>query len=548
MRHFLFKATVLINVLLLLPVHADQTQNKDLTADNTQQPLQNPTARRNPPPPPPRNSDAQLQAIITQQNLIAIDSAQLNLPDINSPKAQLGKQLFFAKNLGGEQSVACVSCHHPALGGGDSLSLSVGVKAVDRNNNASHDLLGLGRLNGNSTDNNQQSLPSVGRNAPTVFNIALLNRALFWDGRVEKTPNGAIMTPDSPQAQNGRRRPDPNIATTTTLAAAQARFPVTAANEMRGEFLTSTENQALRAALAQRFNSQDNTWLAAFNQIFDDVEISFDDIADAIGEYERSMLFANSPWNNYLKGDLTALTEQQKAGAVLFFTPRQQGGANCAACHNGPTFSDQRAHLVAFPQFGNGAGNDSNTATSQDFGRENVTHDPADRFHFRTPSLLNVAVTAPYGHSGAFQSLEEVVSHYANPRRSIDRLFAARANVPFINGLAPLCRLPQLVDLQEKNNTLCENIFPDAYQNSIDVVNQLDNARAGQVAARAPLITNIRLSPRQVAQVADFLRALTDPCVNDRSCLAPWIVDGNDVATFPDDLPLVAHDQAGNEL
>jgi len=566
MRYPLLKATILINVLLFSPLHAQQAQNRPQTAGRTPPPkptpppVPNPPNRPNPPQPgtntpqnpPSTDSDAQLQAVITQQNIIAIDNQNLNLPDINTPKAQLGKQLFFAKNLGGEQSVACVSCHHPALGGGDNLSLPIGVKAVDRENNVSHDLLGLGRFNGNSIDNNidssQQTLPSVGRNAPTVFNIALLNRSLFWDSRVERTPNGQIVTPDSELDQNGRRRPDANLAPDTTLAAAQARFPVTVPNEMRGDFLTSTENQALRASLAERFNNQDNTWLAAFNQVFSDVAVSFDHIADAIGEYERSMLFANSPWNNYLKGDLNTLTDQQKAGAVLFFTPRQQGGANCVACHNGPTFSDQRAHLVAFPQFGNGAGNESNTPTSQDFGRENVSADAADRYHFRTPSLLNVAETAPYGHSGVFQTLEEVVGHYVNPRRSIDRLFAARGNVPFANGLAPICRLPQLVSLQEKNNSLCENIFTDAYQNSIDVVNHLDNARAGQVAARAPLIANIRLSPQQVGQIADFLRALTDPCVTDRDCLAPWIIDGDDVASFPDNLPLVAHDKEGNEL
>jgi len=562
MRYLLLKATVLINVLLFSPLHAQEAKNRPLPAGRTQPPRPNPPPVPNPPNrpntpqpepntpqnPPPTDSDTQLQAVITQQNIIAIDNTNFSLPDINSAKAQLGKQLFFAKNLGGEQSAACVSCHHPVLGGGDNLSLSIGVKAVDRKNNASHDLLGLGRFNGNNTDNNQNSLPSVGRNSPTVFNIALLDRSLFWDGRVERTPNGQITTPDSVLDQNGRRRPDANLAPNTTLAAAQARFPVTAVNEMRGEFLTSSENQALRASLAERFSSQDNTWLAAFNQVFNDADISFDNIADAIGEYERSMLFANSPWNNYLKGDLNALTDQQKAGAVLFFTSRQQGGANCVACHNGPTFSDQRAHLVAFPQFGAGAGNESNTTTSQDFGRENVTSDPADRFHFRTPSLLNVAVTAPYGHSGAFQTLEEVVSHYANPRRSIDRLFAARGNVPFVNGLAPLCRLPQLVTLQEKNNSLCEDIFPDAYQNSIDVVTQLENARAGQVVARAPLVTNIRLSPTQVGQVADFLRALTDPCVTNRDCLTPWIIDGNNVASFPDNLPLIAHDKEGNEL
>jgi len=524
MRYPLLSITMLSNLIFISSVYAQH--------------------RPPPPPPPGGNPDSQLQNIVKQLNLTPINQQQLNLPTINDKKAQLGKQLFFAKNLGGEQSAACVSCHHPVLGGGDNLSLSVGVKAVNNLDQQSHDLLGIGRFNGDD-DNN---LPTVARNAPSVFNIALLTRGLFWDSRVERTPNGQIVTPDSSVDQNGRRRPDGNLPPNTTLAAAQARFPVTAANEMRGEFLTESENQALRASLAARFNSEDNTWLSEFNQVFNEVDVTFDRIAEAIGEYERSMLFVNNPWQQYLQGNNNALTEQQKAGAVLFFTPRQQGGANCVACHNGPTFSDQRAHLTAYPQIGEGAGNQSNTGTSQDFGRENVTGNSADRYHFRTPSLLNVALTAPYGHSGAFQTLTEVVAHYVDPVRSIDRLFAARGNVPFSNGLAPFCRLPQMVSIQEKNNIACEDIFPDAYQNSKEVVNYLMQARTGQVSARAPLRRNTRLSPTQVNEIVAFLNALTDPCANDRSCLAPWIIDGNDVATYPDDLPLVAHDKDDTEL
>ena len=138
------------------------------------------------PPQQSQNSDEQLANIIDQHNLVAINSADFNVPDINSDKAQLGKKLFFTKNLGGEQSAACVSCHHPMLGGADDLSLSVGVAAVNQLNQRAHDLLGQGRFNGNDHLNQ----PVVPRNAPTVFNLALNNRALFWDGRVERARRG----------------------------------------------------------------------------------------------------------------------------------------------------------------------------------------------------------------------------------------------------------------------------------------------------------------------------------------------------------------------
>lgn len=491
----------------------------------------------------PAVPEQQLQAIITNQNIISIDQETLNLPTIDSPKAQLGKQLFFTKNLGGDQSAACVSCHHPALGGGDNLSLSVGVAAVNELDQSSHDLLGHGRFNDNGVNN----LPAVPRNAPTIFNIGLLTRGLFWDSRVETARNGGIFTPDSEVNEQGQRRPDTNLPLGTTLAAAQARFPVTSRDEMRGEFLTNSENEELRNALAQRFDNSNEgfnaLWPSAFANVYETTEISFSQIADAIGEYERSMVFINNPWQEYLAGNTDALSNQQKSGAVLFFSPTNQGGAGCVACHRGNSFSDSRHHLVAFPQIGAGKGNESTTATSQDFGRENITNNPNDKYHFRTASLLNVAATAPYGHSGAYQTLEEVVNHYNNPRASIERLFAAQGNVPFSDGEAAYCQLPQIALLIQKNNLTCESVFPDAYQNSIAVTEYLQQARNNDVNATAPFRARVRLSPLQVDDVVAFLHALTDPCVESRECLSPWIVDENDVASFPDDQPLVAHDK-----
>ncbi|NQY33496.1 MAG: cytochrome C peroxidase [Alteromonadaceae bacterium] len=576
--------TIGILVLCSLPAHANDNTSPPLPQGETFNPPENPRPPTDPRPPPrpepptdprppeprppaeptpPADINQQLHNLVVSLDLRPFPAipAEITgnnqnvqtapipiLPTINDPKAQLGKQLFFAKNLGGEQSVACVSCHHPSLGGGDNLSLPVGINAVNELNQNSHDLLGKGRFNGSNLDNT----PAVPRNSPTIFNIGLMTRGLFWDSRVETTRNGGIITPDSGTNAQGRRIPDANLPPGTTLAAAQARFPVTSADEMRGGFVPTEDNQALRASLAQRFNNSNNdfssTWSAAFSQVYNGLEISFDLIADAIGEYERSMVFTQSPWNEYLAGDDNALNEQQKAGAVLFFTPARDGGAGCIACHSGPSFSDERQHLVAFPQIGNGKGNSSQTNTSQDFGRENVTNNSDDRYHFRTPGLLNIAATAPYGHSGAYQTLEQVVEHYNNPSRSIDRLFAARGNEPFTNGVAPFCQLPQIAELMQKNNQTCESIFPDAYANSVTVIDHLQQVRNGQIQASAPFRARVRLSRQQVQEVAEFLRTLTDPCVQSRECLAPWIIDENDVASFPDDLPLVAEDKFSNSL
>ena len=496
-------------------------------------------------------ANGELRALISNLNIVAMDTSALNLPDINDEKAQLGKQLFFTKNLGGEQSAACVSCHHPMLGGGDALSLSVGVDAVDVTNQTAHNLLGHGRFNGA----NEQNLPEVPRNAPSVFNLGLTRRALFWDGRVERLPGGGIATPDSELDVRGRRQADDSLSEDTTLAAAQAGFPLTSEAEMRDEFLPDIDNQSLRSALALRFDNSDvgynSTWPQAFELANGDQLVDFARIADALGEYERSMVFVNNPWQAYLTGDNEAITEQQKQGALLFFSPRQQGGAGCAACHNGPTFSDSRQHLVAFPQIGSGKGDNSGAqgvSNTDDFGREQVTGIDADRYHFRTPSLLNVAVTAPYGHSGAYQELTQVVRHYIDPQRAVNTLFAARNGQTFSQRNAPLCQLPQLEALTQKNNLNCAELYPDAYANSLAAVQRLQQAQDGDIHASAPLAGNVRLNAQEVGQIVAFMQALTDPCVEDRNCMQPWIIDGDDVASFPDDQALVATNEEGTEL
>ncbi len=494
------------------------------------------------------NAQENLQALITESELTPVNSQNFNLPSINDPKAQLGKLLFFAKNLGGEQSTACASCHHPMLGGGDNLSLPVGVAAVNEFEQSSHDLLAFGRFNGDALNN----LPSVPRNSPTIFNLGFNTRGLFWDSRVESRRGGVILTPDSPVDEQGRRLRDPNLPQGTTLAAAQAMFPVTSPVEMRGKFVADSNNQDLRAALTNRFNNTDNEfssdWPSLFSQAYGDDDVTFNRISDAIGEYERSMVFINNPWKDYLDGNDNALTQEQKAGAILFFGGRQEGGAGCAGCHRGPTLSSDRHHLVAYPQFGPGKGNDSGSNTSNDFGRENVNNNEDQRYHFRAPTLLNIAVTAPYGHTGAYQTLEEVIGHYNNPEEAINRLFSAQDGIALNDDSAPFCQLPQIQGLMQKNNQSCQSLYPDAYENSIAVVNHLQQARDGDVEARSALRRRRNLSPTQIAHLASFMRALTDPCVLNRECLAPWIVEESDRASFPDSMPLVAHDKDGSRL
>lgn len=475
----------------------------------------------------PSETDTELDTVIEEQDLTDnLDNAN-GLPDINDPVAQLGMKLFFSKSLGGELDAACVSCHHPVLGGADDLSLPVGVEAV------SPDLLGQGR-------EHVDGLPLVPRNAPTVFNVALWDTALFWDSRVESLgkeegANGSL---------SGIRTPDSDLGVAdalagANLAAAQARFPVTSVEEMKtARFETDSDNDTIRDHLAARIGNYgvgegelvENQWLNEFQTAFvssQDAEtlITFDNIALAIGEYERSMNFTNHPWNQYLDGDLSAITEEQKQGALLFFTSVDEGGAGCSNCHSGALFSDGNHHTIAFPQIGPGKGDGANG--DDDFGRERETNNQQDRYRFRTPSLLNVAMTAPYGHSGSYRTLEQVVRHYINPQAAVNGFFQAGG----------VCQLPQFENISD-----CQELYPNSASNTSLALNKLGNERRLGVS----LFQSPRLTAEQIQQLVAFLEALTDPCVQDRECLDQWIPDTN--STGPDGQQLNAVNAANTLL
>ena len=194
------------------------------------------------PPPPTQTLDQQLRAVITAAGLNGDPTLGRDLPSIDDPLPQLGKLLFFSKSLSGEMDTACASCHHPALGGGDGLSLPVGTGAIDP------DVVGPGRQR-------PDGLPNVGRHSQSVFNIGLFDAGLFWDSRIEsinkdENANGetsGIRTPDT--ALNVA---DPLVPVGTSLPAAQARFPVTVPEEMRGNFLPGADGETVRQHLAAR--------------------------------------------------------------------------------------------------------------------------------------------------------------------------------------------------------------------------------------------------------------------------------------------------------
>ena len=457
--------------------------------------------------------DDELQILITTHNLTGDPSTNRDLPSIESAKAQLGMKLFFTKALGGNQDSACVTCHHPMLGGGDNLSLPVGVDAVE------HDLLGVGRVHSPSAVNYDGFAP-VPRNAPSTFNLGLWDQVLFWDGRVEALnpvsgqngAMGAISTPDSGYGVA-------DSVAGSNLAAAQARFPVTSPEEMRSfNFEVNGSNEEIRAHLVSRLtdvNATDyiaNTWADEMKSVYGEDGFTFNNIADAIAEYERSQVFVNTPWKAYVEGNTSAISPEAKEGAKLFFTKYEDGGLNCVSCHSGDFFTDEKFYATAIPQVwamvkGNGEHGDD------DFGRENVSGE--GKYAFRTPTLLNVSVTGPWGHGGAYVNLRDVVVHMVNPTQGVENFDTSK--------LAD--------DVKTAHTTV----------NTAAALVQLDADRASDIN---PLI-DVEASEEQIDQLMAFLETLNDPCVTDRECMSKWI-PANEAGL--DGLQLNAKDKEGNLL
>lgn len=464
--------------------------------------------------------DNSLRMIINSQSLTGNPLLNRTVPDIKSPQAQLGMDLFFSKTLGGDFDSACVACHHPVLGGGDNLSLPIGVEADVP------DLLGPGRSNENAS-HNPEGGPPVPRNAPTTFNVVAWDKFQFHDGRLEsldKTPgaNGAgdlgIRTPDSPLGEA-----DPLAG--NNLVHAQARFPVTSNEEMKGFDHTIYTNQTIRELLAGRLGGYGDEadalidldhWLEKFRVALSNADgsaeelITEQNVSMLISEYERSQAFVNTPWKKYVEGNKNAISVNAKKGAILFYSSSSEGGANCSSCHSGDFFTDESFHNLAMPQIGPGKGDGEDG--SKDFGRARETGITEDKFAFRTPSLLNVEVTGPWSHAGAYSSLEAVVKHHLNTADAIENYDEQQLTQLGIRHLDQM-----LVNTKEA----------------------LDSPSFA--------LENIQLSDMQVGFLVEFLKALTDPCTQDRKCLGQWIPDG-DVRNDPNGDQLNAVDQDGNLL
>lgn len=319
----------------------------------------------------------------------------------NAKAAELGQLLFYDPILSGNRNISCGTCHHHKLATVDHVSLGIGEGGHG---------LGLERKAGEGQD---AMLHRVPRNAPALFNMGARELdIMFHDGRVSVDP----------KAPSGFDSPAEEILPKglVSITAAQAMFPVTAAVEMAGhieenEIAGATQWRQDRvwhivAARVRAIDDYTPLFMAAYpDKISQTADITMVDIANAIGDFIDSEWRADRSRFDLWQQGLVQFTAEEKRGVELFY-----GEAGCADCHSGPFFSDHDFHAIAIPQFGPGRTRQF-ANSNQDLGRLNETSKLADAYKFRTPMLRNIVETHPYGHNGAYRSLEAMVRHHYDP-------------------------------------------------------------------------------------------------------------------------------------
>jgi cytochrome c peroxidase len=288
-------------------------------------------------------------------------SATFPIPDLprDNPllveRVELGKKLFFDKRISINDQQSCADCHSPDKAFSDGRKTARGAEG------------GFGP-----------------RNSMPLFNLAW-KREFFWDGRA-KSLREQVLQP----IQNPIEMHQSLTNLVVKLRRGRREEALTEKSEIEMSLLTSAPT------------NQD--YPALFTAAFGVPEITAEKISLALENYLLTLTAFDSKFDHVLRGEEKFSAEEQR-GFELFATeydPRRgQFGADCFHCHGGPLFQSQ-----AF------ANNGSDSAFV-DIGREKVTGKASDRGKFSTPSLRNVALTAPYMHDGRFRTLEDVVEHYS---------------------------------------------------------------------------------------------------------------------------------------
>ncbi len=338
-------------------------------------------------------------ARILRTALVAPMPDPTNAFEGNADAIDLGRRLFYDQRLSGNGEVSCASCHDPAQGWTDGRQKAVGVN-------------------------------ETGAHTPALTNVAH-NRWFFWDGRADSLWSQALQPIEHPDEQGGSRLQTLHLlAEDPDLAELYGRV----FGELPQEEVREAYPRNGRPVPEEPEHAHQLAWASLSEQQQQEVNLIFSNAGKAIAAFERCITTNSTAFDRFVDGlrtgdadDLAAISAEARSGAALFF-----GEARCHLCHSGQMLSDLEFHDVRVPRSGdvepgrwdgiaalvadpfNGAGvysDDKSQSANVELRHLRRTRHNAGEF--KTPSLRDVSRTAPYMHSGAFSTLEEVVEHYS---------------------------------------------------------------------------------------------------------------------------------------
>ena len=383
--------------------------------------------------------------------------------------ADLGRLVFFDNIMGLHNDNSCAGCHSPARGFGDTQSIAIGTdnnglagtgRTGPRNQRRAPMMINAGfypsmmlNLRFASISHNAFDL-SEGVRVPfavggttvwtpgsacfygTCFDSTKMTTLLTVQGHIPSTEmvEMAGFSAEDPANVDPRLYHPPHIVSSGVIANTVP-GPIPGPN---GSPPDSTDTSySIRQQVLDRFNVN-QTYINKFAAIYPEAaggHITFAMIGAALAEFQMSNTYADAPLDRFARGANGAMTSEQKRGALLFF-----GKAQCVACHavageSNEMFSDFNNHVAGIPQiapkrFGLKPGGDplnpddfpgnflfAGPNHDEDFGLEELTGDPVDRYRFRTSPLRNLELQAAYFHNGAFTRLADALQFHLNTLR-----------------------------------------------------------------------------------------------------------------------------------
>lgn len=295
---------------------------------------------------------------------LSAGSQQVYIPEDNPltrAKIELGRQLYFDKRLSNDGTISCADCHSPQFGYGANTQFGVGVKGQTGN-----------------------------RNSPVAYN-RIVSKAQFWDGRA-----GSLEAQAVGPIQNPIEMGNTHAAVVKWVNSREGYriqfekvFGGPAKIEHIGKAIASFERALVTGPSPYDMNEPLRKIRESFAEEISDLDALRQDDPALFKKYEEATKLAEA----------NPMSESAKRGRDLFFSQK----SNCTACHTGANFTDELYHNLGVGM----------AAKEPDLGRFAETKVEKDKGAFKTPTLRNVALTAPYMHDGSQATLEEVVEWYA---------------------------------------------------------------------------------------------------------------------------------------